>query len=260
VPIGSPQNWITNDDYPPEALRAAQSGTVGFRLDINATGAVTACTVVHSSMSQALDDKTCTLMMMRARFTPGRDEKGRAIATTWTTRMRWELPDGYVPPPLKLRRSWAHVQQFTVGEDGKVSNCTDHYAGEADRPTRSCADALAMDLDITTGMRGDSKGPIMVMIREGHAVAGLPMASIPPIPEGFRPILDLTVRYDVSESGTIGNCRATEGQGRYPRTADECSYVLPYVPGQSSISVTATLSMLTTGDVDVMRPGSAHTP
>src|SRR5688572_26778448 len=89
-PIGNPRSWISWVDYPPEALRNSETGTVGFRLDADATGAVTACTVTSSSGSTLLDTTTCRLMRERARFEPARDKAGQAVAGSFATRVRWQ--------------------------------------------------------------------------------------------------------------------------------------------------------------------------
>lgn len=92
TPRGSPQSWVTNDDYPAAALRAEQEGTVSFRLDVDATGKVTNCSIVSSSGSSLLDNTACSLLRRRARFSPAEDASGNKIPATWPSRFRWELP------------------------------------------------------------------------------------------------------------------------------------------------------------------------
>src|SRR5436305_8089442 len=72
-------NYVCASDYPVEALRHHEEGTVGFHLDISVEGLVTACQVTESSGSAALDQRTCKLMSTRIRFTPTRDAQGNAI-------------------------------------------------------------------------------------------------------------------------------------------------------------------------------------
>ena len=92
TPRGSPQSWVTNDDYPSAALRAEEQGTVGFRLEIGANGRVTDCTVTSSSGSSTLDSTACSLLKRRARFNPAEDPNGTKIPSAWNSRFRWELP------------------------------------------------------------------------------------------------------------------------------------------------------------------------
>lgn len=92
TPRGSPQSWVTNDDYPAAALRAEQQGTTGFRLDVDTNGRVTNCTVTSSSGSTVLDNTACSLLKRRARFNPAEDASGNKIPAAFSSRFRWELP------------------------------------------------------------------------------------------------------------------------------------------------------------------------
>ena len=83
---------FSTDDYPPEAWRNGEQGTVGVRLTVDATGKVADCVVLLSSGSPALDVQTCRILWSRAQFVPARDAKGNAVQDTYTQRIRWELP------------------------------------------------------------------------------------------------------------------------------------------------------------------------
>lgn len=91
-PRGDPNQWVTSDDYPSADIRANNQGTTAVRLDIDATGKATNCTVTASSGFQTLDDKTCQMLMRRARFTPAKDASGAGIPQTWSKRVRWQVP------------------------------------------------------------------------------------------------------------------------------------------------------------------------
>jgi protein TonB len=84
-------SYVSNDDYPPSALRAEEEGTTGFRLEIGPNGRVTNCTVTSPSGSKALDDATCRLMRSRARFTPARDSNGNPTSDSTTSRITWRI-------------------------------------------------------------------------------------------------------------------------------------------------------------------------
>ncbi|NML06167.1 energy transducer TonB [Sphingomonas sp. G-3-2-10] len=92
VPTGTPQTWVTNADYPKEALQKREQGTATFRLTIGADGKVVGCTILHGSGSVVLDDTVCGLMRKRAKFTPARDAAGKPVPDMWISRFRWELP------------------------------------------------------------------------------------------------------------------------------------------------------------------------
>ncbi|QPQ54018.1 energy transducer TonB [Allosphingosinicella flava] len=84
-------SYVSNDDYPPSAVRNEEEGTTGFRLEVGANGRVTSCTVTSPSGSRALDDATCRIMRSRARFTPARDSAGNPTTDTVSNRITWRL-------------------------------------------------------------------------------------------------------------------------------------------------------------------------
>ncbi|MEH3048208.1 energy transducer TonB [Sphingomonas adhaesiva] len=89
---GTRSEWITTEDYPSSAIRAEEQGTVAITVAIDADGRVTSCTVTQSSGSAALDQATCRLYAKRARFEPARDDGGARVASTYSDRVRWQLP------------------------------------------------------------------------------------------------------------------------------------------------------------------------
>lgn len=86
-------SYITNDDYPQDAIRNEQQGVTGFRLDVGPDGRVSNCTVTSSSGSSSLDSTTCRLLRSRARFTPATDSNGNRTSDSVSGRIRWQLPD-----------------------------------------------------------------------------------------------------------------------------------------------------------------------
>ncbi|WP_432769755.1 energy transducer TonB [Sphingopyxis sp.] len=102
-PAINPGRWVTNDDYPPEAMREEREGTTGFRITIDAKGLPADCEIVSSSGHADLDAATCRLVVERARFTPGRDAAGRATGGTYSNRIRWQIPDDHDHPGLHAR-------------------------------------------------------------------------------------------------------------------------------------------------------------
>jgi len=132
-PIGE-QTWIRADDYPAPALRAGEQGDVSIRLDVDRSGAVAGCTVTRSSGSALLDRTTCDLLSARGRFEPARDRRGRTIASTWSSRIRWQMPGDQPQARAGLEMTTMEVQP-----DGKVISCaTAVDGGGAGNPAR-CA-------------------------------------------------------------------------------------------------------------------------
>ncbi len=86
--------YVMDDDYPIDALRNNEQGTVAFALDVSPQGRVTGCTITQSSGSASLDAATCRIMRSRAAFQPARDDSGRAASDRVTSRIRWVIPAG----------------------------------------------------------------------------------------------------------------------------------------------------------------------
>ena len=91
TPRGSPQSWVTNDDYPPSAQREGVQGTTSFTLQVGPDGRVTSCSITGSSGSAALDDTACRLLQRRAKFNPGRDSAGQPTGGVFSSRFRWQI-------------------------------------------------------------------------------------------------------------------------------------------------------------------------
>jgi TonB family protein len=87
-------SYISDADYPPEAIRRREQGRVLFELDISPEGRVTDCRVLVSSGSAELDVATCRIMSERPRFAPARDAQGHAVRDTVRSAVRWQLPGG----------------------------------------------------------------------------------------------------------------------------------------------------------------------
>lgn len=92
-----PGSWVTQDDYPIGALATNQQGAVRFRVDVALDGTVSGCAVTESSGWPLLDEMTCSLLTLRARFTPATDARGNRTVGTYSNRIRWQLP---APPPV----------------------------------------------------------------------------------------------------------------------------------------------------------------
>lgn len=91
-PQGSPELWVTYQDYPDAALQQRAEGRTEFKLDVSATGTVTSCDIIVSSGNAALDQATCTNMRARAMFKPARDQDGQPAAGPWFSKVNWKYP------------------------------------------------------------------------------------------------------------------------------------------------------------------------
>ncbi|PNQ77949.1 hypothetical protein BA950_02815 [Erythrobacter sp. SAORIC-644] len=92
-PRNDPARWLTDNDYRPSWARRELTGTARFRLEIAATGKVTSCTVTGSTGHSELDTATCALVTKRARFEPARGSNGEPVAGSFSSAVKWELPN-----------------------------------------------------------------------------------------------------------------------------------------------------------------------
>lgn len=84
-----PASWITPDDYPAEALRRGEQGSVRFRAEIGPNGRVSRCSIVESSGSPSLDGATCRAVSKQARI----DRGDTTVPLVITHRVVWRLPE-----------------------------------------------------------------------------------------------------------------------------------------------------------------------
>ncbi|MEE4453793.1 TonB family protein [Novosphingobium resinovorum] len=92
-PRGNVAGWVTTDDYPTADVRAGHTGTVRFRLAIDAGGRVTGCTVTQSSGFPGLDEATCRNVTRRARFDAASDAMGEKATGSYDGTIRWVIPN-----------------------------------------------------------------------------------------------------------------------------------------------------------------------
>lgn len=93
-PKNAPGSWATPNDYPARDLREGNQGVTGFMLTVGADGRVQSCAVTASSGFPGLDKATCDNVSRRARFEPATDGSGNRTAGTYSSRIRWQIPQG----------------------------------------------------------------------------------------------------------------------------------------------------------------------
>ncbi len=94
VPRGTPSYlWVTTDDLPAKVLNRGEMVITEYRMMILETGRVGNCEIVQSSGYPILDEKTCTLLVRRARFKKWKQSAEQPIDNVYTGRVRWADPD-----------------------------------------------------------------------------------------------------------------------------------------------------------------------
>src|SRR5881398_1316635 len=85
-------NWdIFQKLYPRRAVAAREEGAVGFTVTLDHNGDVMGCQVTHSSGHPLLDEETCQLITLNAKFTPD-PALGPSEAKTHEGMIAWKLP------------------------------------------------------------------------------------------------------------------------------------------------------------------------
>jgi TonB family protein len=85
-------SYVSDKDYPPEALAKGEQGTSVIRLTIEPDGKPSACGVVSSSGSRTLDLYTCAIFVRRVQYDPAIDANGQPVRSVLFTRLTWRIP------------------------------------------------------------------------------------------------------------------------------------------------------------------------
>jgi TonB family protein len=252
MPIGSPSVWVSSDDYPAAALRGGMSGTVGFRLEVDASGVPTRCTVTSSSGFEVLDNTTCTLMMQRARFRPALDAAGRPRPAVWMNWTRWEIPHREPSEAATVRPvSWSRVIRFSISPSGKLTGCDDEYFGKPGLLDPGVCERLAaLPVERLRALRGASSGPVAFQIRYQHVVEGLPVVRPHAPPPGYRTVVSQQVTFNINRAGLVGGCSG-DLLG-LPMLAPACDDTTRYGPQSGRLRVTVTQTVISNGDIRVL--------
>jgi hypothetical protein len=138
----NPANWVTTSDR--ERSGSNAEGLTRFELTISPAGSVERCRITDSSGFAALDQLTCSLMMSRGHFRPGKDQGAVPIASTFASQIIWAKPGRTwdVPGPrpylsLVIARLPEHLTTpayvrvlAVVGTGGEVEACEGQGKGE----------------------------------------------------------------------------------------------------------------------------------
>lgn len=93
APSNSPSSWATSNDYPARALREGLEGVAAFRVIIGTDGKVRSCEITASSGHALLDQATCNNISRRARFKAAKDESGAKVMGSYSSSIRWKIPN-----------------------------------------------------------------------------------------------------------------------------------------------------------------------
>jgi TonB family protein len=78
-------------DYPTDAVRKEDQGTVDLSLLIDETGKVVDCSVHSTAGVATLDTMSCYVIQQRAKFRPAIGTDGKPVRSVFFQRIRWEF-------------------------------------------------------------------------------------------------------------------------------------------------------------------------
>ncbi|OWQ96687.1 energy transducer TonB [Sphingopyxis witflariensis] len=91
TPVGEPEQWLNNSDYPPEMRARGYQGLVHFRLIVDAAGKPASCHIQQSTRPVEFDEAVCNGIMRRAEFEPALDAMGKPVASYYLNRVRFRM-------------------------------------------------------------------------------------------------------------------------------------------------------------------------
>jgi TonB family protein len=127
--------FLTEGDYPEEAIQRSEEGTAFLLLLVDPVGQVDTCTIIESTGFSDLDRHTCRIIQARAKYVPAKDDTGRPVFGLFRVPVTWALgrspvvtvnPDfditiNHGPPgvrlPLKIEIS------YFVTPTGAITKC-----------------------------------------------------------------------------------------------------------------------------------------
>jgi Gram-negative bacterial TonB protein C-terminal len=119
---------ITEDDYPPSAIRVGEFGTVNVTYTVGRDGRVSICKATSLPELPALQDHSCRIIMRRFRYYPATDERGELISSVVTRRIKWVLPvDFTLERPFRFVEKGSGMPillRLYVSSKGRVLNCS----------------------------------------------------------------------------------------------------------------------------------------
>ncbi len=89
----NPGTWASTQDYPRADLREGNEGVTRFILSVGTNGRVSACRITATSGFASLDKATCNLVSRRARFNAAKDTSGSKVSGSYSSSIRWVIPD-----------------------------------------------------------------------------------------------------------------------------------------------------------------------
>lgn len=85
--------YVSDDDYPAQAIMEGASGITSFVLLVDEAGALKDCMVEETSGIATLDAMSCIALTNRAKFKPALNSEGQPVRAMLKSRIRWVITD-----------------------------------------------------------------------------------------------------------------------------------------------------------------------
>lgn len=238
-PKGDMRGLFAVEDYPSLAVRQGLSGSVRARLTVSPEGRVTACEAIESSGHPVLDDRTCAVLMERARFDPAMNGEGDAVEGSYTTpKITWQLqaseplPDSVESPlqrmsiqPGQLPPAMLTKMAFEYDRSGMIEGCArldPDPSGALD--SLDCGPLTFWGREVWSllqSMGESTDGTIVSWIdTQRDMVDRTQYAPFDAL--GGETLVNTAVRFDFDEDG-IQNCEWMAQKGRQVFGAEDCA-------------------------------------
>ncbi|WP_170234850.1 energy transducer TonB [Croceicoccus sediminis] len=91
--LADEEEWLRDvfNDYPSEAIRNPQQGTVWFMIVVDENGKPAQCRITRNLAGEIFSDHTCRKWRRHAKFTPALDAEGNPITGVFFTAMTYGL-------------------------------------------------------------------------------------------------------------------------------------------------------------------------
>jgi TonB family protein len=219
-PLGPTIGWFGPKDYPQVAVITRKEGVTNFELAIDENGLPTDCKITKSSGTPSLDDRTCTIMLSRARFRPAHNKQGTAIPTVFRQSLRWNLP-GKKQDQIVDRSFDAKAM---IAPTGEVLTCTMTGAGAAKAGAAAAGSGC--------GPFGDKEflrsivGADYAKTRAANVRLTISFAAPPPFdrkPNFQKELAKATI--EVSPAGDMASCASISRLVMLDRSVDLCDFI-----------------------------------
>jgi outer membrane biosynthesis protein TonB len=148
------KDWLNEGSYVGRALGMERSGDSVTDIFVDPSGTPQACYVVASSGSKDLDGQSCAASMHKGKFSPARDDTGKATFGVYRYRVIWRIHDDFsagssLANPADITLAVARLPQgktyllthlrYIVDETGRIQRCAvDQTSGFAKVDQAAC--------------------------------------------------------------------------------------------------------------------------